>query len=786
MKKWKIPEIKRGVVKQDKIFWYYLLTYLVVLFIPMLICCFYYIHMLTLIAEDDIKAKESELSHAAVLVDNMLDEFEHLGNSIATNLYVNGFRTKTEVFDYPNTYRVYELCASLPDLYQTNQSIFEYFIFFDQSEMVIGKNVAYTYEEFYNMYMHADKYASYEDWYTYMKEETVLYGLSPMETYFYAKSETEKYLNLCYYERPLMLMSTEPRSKIQIYMKESALEEMLPVPVDHGICFIEDLNGQMLYFRQDGSEESWQQERILDLRRQVRERQKGDRQQIQFDGEKYEVVKYVSDRSGLVYYELLPQDVVLGRVFSSLLISGVFILAGAVVGVLLSYHMSVRSVTPINDILSHVSRSAERFEGHQSVFSSLKTTFNYLAATNTKLADAIESQRPYLRNAFMNRLIYGDFKTDGEAEKIAEHVGFDWKEKVFGVVLFRFHLFTGDVREEDMKLMCSCILSLMEVIKKEIPDSLYTSLGEEQVVLLLGVAKERESLFKEEIEEITLRIREKISFSIAEKLFAYGGNRVETLEQVYESYQNASYMIFDENDQIENAIIWYQESTLDVPKYPPQDFSVRLGYFVTAGDSKGLHDAFEDIIKKYIIENNLPVYLQQMLLNELQAALFRIIGRMGMGEEEERSYYAQLEESHNAPLIAQITGTLNLYRQVCEYVNSQKQRGMFDMNSSAVTAYIDTNFGDPELCLASVASHFKLSEGYLSQMFKKTYGTNFSTYVETVRVDKAKDFLMNTTLPVSEISELVGYLAQNTFGRALKRVTGLSPSDYRKKKHVST
>ena len=44
-------------IKQDKIFWYYLLTYLAVLFIPMVICCFYYIYMLSLIAEDDIRGK---------------------------------------------------------------------------------------------------------------------------------------------------------------------------------------------------------------------------------------------------------------------------------------------------------------------------------------------------------------------------------------------------------------------------------------------------------------------------------------------------------------------------------------------------------------------------------------------------------------------------------------------------------------------------------------------------------------------------------------------------------
>ena len=45
-------------------------------------------------------------------------------------------------------------------------------------------------------------------------------------------------------------------------MEESALEEMLPVPVEGGIRFMEDMSGQLLYFRQDISVEPWQQERI--------------------------------------------------------------------------------------------------------------------------------------------------------------------------------------------------------------------------------------------------------------------------------------------------------------------------------------------------------------------------------------------------------------------------------------------------------------------------------------------------------------------------------------------
>ena len=768
--------------KKNRIFWFYLLTYLTVLFVPMIITCLYYINMLRLIAEDDRKEKETELVHAAVLMDNRLDELEDLGDTIATNSYVNSFRSRSSVFDYPNSYRVYELCASLPDLYQVGQSVFEYFIFFDKSETVISQSTAYTYEEFYNLYLEDESYPDYEAWYADMKEDTPSYGLSPVGPYVYKRNETETEKRLFYYERPLLASGEADHSRIRIYMEEEAVEEILPVAAEGSVQIIRDLTGKILYFGQGGSEEPWEEEREEELAQLLWENRSAQKDRIRFGGESYEVLRYISGRSNLMYYMLLPQSVLNGRMFSSLLILCGFLLAGSAVGVGLSYHMSALSATPINDILHSISRTTEHFNGHQSAFSSLKTTFSYLLETNSRLSEAIESQMPYLRNSFVNRLLYGSYAAEEDMQRIADNVKFEWKNRIFCVVIFQFHLFRDGVKEEDAKLMNTCILSLIEVIGKLLPGALHTDLGEEQVVLLLSLPAEDRESFRTKVEEHVEKIRDSLPASISEKLFAYGGSAAEELGQVAESYQSASCMVWDENDQIENAVIWYRGTPGDAPKYPPQDLAVKLEHFVTAGDSQGLHDALEELIRKYIIENNLPVYLQHMLLNELQAVIFRTIGRMGMKEEVYRQYYAQLEENYSLPLIQQITGTLNLYKQVCEYVEAQKQQGAAQMMDSAVfTAYIDANFGDPNLSLSSVAAEFGISEGHLSKMFKMKYGMRFSAYVEAVRMDKAKDFLKSTSLSVGEISELTGYLSTNTFCRAFKRVTRLTPSDYRNK-----
>lgn len=766
--------------RQSTVLQHYFLTYFTVLFIPLLICSLYYIRMLSLLSEDDSKARESELEHAAVLVDTVLNEFEYLGDSLAANLQVNSFKRTKEVFGYANTYKVYELRKSLPDLYLINQSVFDYFIFFDRSETVINKTIAYTYEDFYNLYLHEKKYGSYEEWYEHIKNDDCSFGLMPMEEYLYKKEQS---INMLDYTRPLMMPDGAGNGRIHIYLEESVMETLMPAIADNSIQFITDASGRLLYLRNGNPEKPWTAEEMHDfLGGGVKTPETGSwQQEVRFMGEKYMMLSYSSGKSGLIYSMLLPQKVINDRMMSSIMILSLFILLGVTVGLLLSYHMSVKSATPINDILNQVSQVTERFEGHQNVFSSLKTTFNYLVSTNSRLADAIESQKPYIRNAFINRLIFGSFIKEEEADKIEEHIGFPCAGRVYGIIIFRFHLISESIREENLQLMSSCVFSLLEVIERELPGSLYTNLGDEQVVLLLNMPEKEKLYFRQNAEQMVLSIKEAMPSNISEKLFAYGGNEVDRLDQIYDSFHNAAYMFNNESGQIENAVIWYREAAGSIPVYPPQDLSVKLTHYVTAGDGDGLHDLLEDIMKKYIIENNLSVYLQHMLLNELQIVLFRILGRVGMEEEEYRKYYTGLEENHNAALITQITTTLNLYKQVCDYVGRQKQLQDSEVVASAIVSYIDTNYGDCCLSLTSVADQFGISEPYLSSIFKQTQGINFSTYVEVIRIDKAKDFLKTTALSVGDIAQLVGYGSVNSFCRAFKRVTGLSASEYRKK-----
>jgi two-component system response regulator YesN len=69
-------------------------------------------------------------------------------------------------------------------------------------------------------------------------------------------------------------------------------------------------------------------------------------------------------------------------------------------------------------------------------------------------------------------------------------------------------------------------------------------------------------------------------------------------------------------------------------------------------------------------------------------------------------------------------------------------------------------------------------------MFKTEFGENLQTYLMRIRLEKAKQYLATSSLPVHDIAELVGYQDVKYFFRIFKKWAGTTPAEYRKKVHL--
>lgn len=93
-----------------------------------------------------------------------------------------------------------------------------------------------------------------------------------------------------------------------------------------------------------------------------------------------------------------------------------------------------------------------------------------------------------------------------------------------------------------------------------------------------------------------------------------------------------------------------------------------------------------------------------------------------------------------------------------------------------IQKYIEEHYSDPGLSLASIAEVFFITEAYVSKLFKRISGQNFSKYIEKVRMEKAR-ILLEEGKTIKAVSEMVGYNTPQVFRRAWKRYYSTLPSE---------
>jgi len=97
---------------------------------------------------------------------------------------------------------------------------------------------------------------------------------------------------------------------------------------------------------------------------------------------------------------------------------------------------------------------------------------------------------------------------------------------------------------------------------------------------------------------------------------------------------------------------------------------------------------------------------------------------------------------------------------------------------SLIVQYIQNNYKN--LTLNTLAKYFHYSESHLSILIKKNLGLKFTTLITNLKMEDAKNYLINTNLPIEKISEYVGYNSVEHFSRMFKRYYKKSPQQYRK------
>ena len=97
----------------------------------------------------------------------------------------------------------------------------------------------------------------------------------------------------------------------------------------------------------------------------------------------------------------------------------------------------------------------------------------------------------------------------------------------------------------------------------------------------------------------------------------------------------------------------------------------------------------------------------------------------------------------------------------------------------AMLRYLRDHYAEG-VTLQVLAREFGMSESYISSLIKKNTGKGFSDHLTEIRIRKAQELLRQTNDSVEKIAERVGYPDYFYFTKVYKKITGVTPTAYRK------
>lgn len=195
--------------------------------------------------------------------------------------------------------------------------------------------------------------------------------------------------------------------------------------------------------------------------------------------------------------------------------------------------------------------------------------------------------------------------------------------------------------------------------------------------------------------------------------------------------------------------------------------------FVTAYFEEISRDSLRsNLMRQYVI---MDIYVTALAFCEKQNLPAEILDEEGSQLKTALQTFLSLE---------QIKGYVkDLLEQIIVLRDTASGRRYSDIIETA-KSYIAENYMSENVSLNTVSASVGMSPSYFSSIFSKEVGQTFVEYLTEVRMEKAKQLLMCSSLKTSEIGYEIGYKDPHYFSYIFKKTQNCTPKDYRMRRKV--
>jgi len=216
----------------------------------------------------------------------------------------------------------------------------------------------------------------------------------------------------------------------------------------------------------------------------------------------------------------------------------------------------------------------------------------------------------------------------------------------------------------------------------------------------------------------------------------------------------------------------------------PVELESKLFDAIRLGDeeqvSRTLYLLLAEMMKKNKYSMNFEVALVRFVNNLIQ--LEQVLGIEVLLTQNNYALYHVLLDTRNPEEIERMLVEEVIFPMVRSMKHKTNQQ--FRCLSEEIAAIVRAEY-DQELSLDMIAERLHYNPNYLSSIFKKEYGSTFTEYLMSYRLDMAKKWLTETDMTIKEIAERLQYHNPQNFIRSFRKREQVTPGSYRKMKQAN-
>lgn len=509
------------------------------------------------------------------------------------------------------------------------------------------------------------------------------------------------------------------------------------------------------------------------------------------DNEKHLITYVKSDPARLewIFISVQPYRLVLSGIYRLLYITLVIAAALMILGVLISVLLVRKLYNPISTLVKRIGFPASGVnpgtgKNGYNEFELLSEAFSKTMDRANSMEVSLKNAFPVLKETYLSFLLKGNMEKLPETATILKELNSQLTEKYFCVLVFKidgYSEFERSNSSRDKGLLRFSICNISQELLENHCKNNTVDLEKDHIVMLAqldtAIMPEKIYLALEEVQNVVSQYF-KLSISIGI------GDTVTSTNEIHHSYKSAqeyvSYRMFfglgciADRSRMQNRLSQLHD-------YPYQ-FERNILEGIQSGDWK----ITEKWIGSFIASLNEMTYHHVFIYsNQLVVSILKEFGSvLPVREVDYTGYYRIINSFGEIEIMDEVAAciksfSLEVLTKLEECRNSKNKQLL-----TYVCEYVREHYSDPNLSLELAAVQVHFSSGYLGKMFKKTINKSFNDYVNTIRLEKARELLACTNDSSMVIGERVGILNNTYFFTLFKKTYGITPTQYRNQLNI--